>query len=73
MLPAHLLSAMTGMASSQIRKVLNDAIEPVISADTRVKIAFISTDGDEGHRQILLYVFRRSSYVLRSAGLRRES
>jgi hypothetical protein len=37
------------MASAKIRAVLDEAIKAVISADPRIRIAFISVDGDEGY------------------------
>jgi hypothetical protein len=47
--PVHLFSAHTGTASPQIRQVIDAAIDSLISADPRIKIAFISVDGDEGY------------------------
>jgi hypothetical protein len=47
--PMHLLSWNSSTASGSIREVLDDAIRSVISADQRIRIAFISVDGDEGH------------------------
>jgi hypothetical protein len=62
-LPLHLFSATTGIASPQIRKVVDGTIEFVISADTWVKIALIRVDGDEGLGRFSLYAFQKSNLV----------
>jgi hypothetical protein len=60
----NLFIAKTGMASPQIRKVLNDAIESVIAAHTPVKIAFIRVDGDEGYgANLTVYFSKIKSYL----------
>jgi hypothetical protein len=46
--PRHLLSRASGIALPTIRKGLDEAIERTISADSRVKIVFVSVNGDEG-------------------------
>jgi hypothetical protein len=69
----YLFSAMTGMTLPQILKVLDDAIESVISADTRVKITSSASLVMKAVSWISLYAFQKSSRVLRSTGLRKES
>jgi hypothetical protein len=43
------MSAVTGTASPRIRAVRDKAIERVISANNRVRILFVSVDGDKGY------------------------
>jgi hypothetical protein len=49
----HLLHWNGGATSASIRAVLDNAIRSVISADQRIKIPFISVDGDEGYESNL--------------------
>jgi hypothetical protein len=64
MAPMHLLSWNSGMASASIREVLNDVIRSVIPADQRIKIAFISVDGDEGYESNFARCFSQTKACL---------
>jgi hypothetical protein len=59
---------MTGMASPQIRKVLNEAIETVISADARAKIRSINANGDEGYGSNFILCFSKIKLSLAQRG-----
>jgi hypothetical protein len=48
-IPLHLMTTAKGTASPTIRRFLDEAIEKAISADNRVRILFVSVDGDEGY------------------------
>jgi hypothetical protein len=62
------MNATNGTTSPTIRRVLDEAIEKVISADNRVRIVFVSIDGDESYTSYFNECFVKLRVAIRSSG-----
>jgi hypothetical protein len=62
------MSTANRTASPTIRRVLDEAIEKVISANNRVRIVFVSVDGEEGYLSYFNECFVKLSVTIRSSG-----
>jgi hypothetical protein len=62
------MSATNGTASPTIRRVPDEAIDRAISAGNRVRIVFVSVDGDEGYPSYFPECFAKLRLTIRSRG-----